>query len=332
LCSLIRRSADQRRLALPPPPIVRDLIDVPVFLDEEYERLLTDFRRRLQSITAYATSLGALPILISPPGNDADFEPNRSYLPAATPRHERDSFRRAFLEARLLEEVDPRKSANCYRELLARQSGFAEAHYRLGALSRRAGDWDAAYRQFLAARNQDGYPMRCLTAFQEVYREVASHHDCIYIDGQTYFHAIARNGLLDDELFQDAMHPSFRGQIALAQAVLYAMAARGACNWPSNLPPIQIDPAECAAHFGLDRAAWEHAARWSHGFYSLVGRLRHDSSARSRRIDEAGLACDRIEAGVSPESVGLVNVGIPAPVPVVSGETREAKSRPLIAH
>ena len=103
---------------------------------------------------------------------------------------------------------------------LARQPGFAETHYRLATLLRKAGEWDEAYRHFIAARDCDGYPMRCLTRFQEVYREVASRHDCIYIDGQSYFHAIGRNGLLDDELFQDAMHPSLRGQIALAQAVL----------------------------------------------------------------------------------------------------------------
>jgi hypothetical protein len=324
LCSLIRRAADERRIAMPPPPIERDLVDVPVYLDEEYPRLLADFRRRLDEIATYASGLGTLLVLISPPGNDADFEPNRSFLPADTPRHERESFRGAFLKARLMEETDPTQSMNRYLELLTRQPGFAETHYRLATLYRKAGLWDDAYRHLVAARDRDGYPMRCLTSFQEVYREVASRHDCIAIDGQSYFHAIGRNGLLDDELFQDAMHPSLRGQIALAQAVLHALQARRACGWPSDsLPPV-IDPSACAAHFGLDQSAWEHAARWSRGFYSLVGRLRYDSSERSRRIDEAGRAGDRIEAGDAPEAVGLANVGIPVAVPFVSGEGRGA--------
>ena len=173
VCGLIRRAADRRRIALPPPEIERELVDVPVFLDEEYSRLLADFRRRLEEMTAYVTRQGALPILISPPGNDADFEPNRSYLPAETPRHEREIFRDSFLEARRLEGSDAPASMKKYRELLARQPGFAEAHYRLATLLREAGVWEEAYLHFIAARDRDGYPMRCLTSFQEVYREIA---------------------------------------------------------------------------------------------------------------------------------------------------------------
>ena len=83
--------------------------------------------------------------------------------------------------------------------------------------------------------------MRCLSEFQQVYRDVASRHDCILIDSQSYFHAIGRHGLLDDELFQDAMHPSLRGQIALAQAVLQQLRASTA-GWAKETPTPVIDP------------------------------------------------------------------------------------------
>jgi hypothetical protein len=327
LCGLIRRSADQCRIALPPPPIERDLVDVPVFAPGEYSRILADFRRRLEEIVSYARNLGTLPILISPPGNDADFEPNRSFLPAGTPPVERESFQRAFLEARRLESADPVASLKKYRELLLWEPGFAETHYRLATLLRNAGEWDESYRHFISARDLDGYPMRCFTAFQEVYRAVASRHDCILIDGQSYFHAIGRNGLLDDELFQDAMHPSLRGQIALAQAVVRAIQERWALEWPAHSSAPVIDPSACAEHFGLGRDTWEHAARWSSGFYGLVGRLRYDSSERSRRIDAGALAADQIKAGVVPEAVGLPNVGVPAPVPLISGEGRSTVAK-----
>ena len=106
ICGLIHRSADRFRIALPPPQVQRDLVDVPVYASDEYPLILADFRRRLEAIVTYASSLGALPILIPPPGNDADFEPNRSFLPPDTPARERDSFGAAFLEARQLEETD----------------------------------------------------------------------------------------------------------------------------------------------------------------------------------------------------------------------------------
>ena len=323
ICGLIRELADRCRIAMPPTPLNRDLIDVPVYTAQEYTRIVADFRRCLEEIVSYVEGLGALPILISPPGNDADFEPNRSYLPAGTSRDERESFRRAFLAVRRLEEADPAQSVRQYRELLVRQRCFAETHFRLATLLRKAGDHEGAYWHFIAARDMDGHPMRCLTAVQEAYREVASRHDCIYIDGQSYFHAIGRNGLLDDELLQDAMHPSLRGHIALAQAVVWSLHGRRALGWAGKDRPTYIDPALCAARFGLDRESWRFVSIWTTGFYKLVSPLRYDRVERIRRIDAAIWAAKKIEAGTDPEALGLLNVGVPVSVPLISGEGRK---------
>jgi len=317
LCGMIRESADKCRLALPPSPDERRLVDVPVYTPLEYATLLLDFRRRLEEMVSYAERIGAVPILILPPANDSGFEPNRSFLLPSTPRGQRESFGRAFLDAHRLEADDPSESMKRYRALLSLQPCFAEAHYRLAKLLERASAWDEAYRHYVAARDLDGYPMRCPTPFQQVYRDVAARHGCILVDGQSYFHAIGRHGLLDDELFQDAMHPSLRGQIALAQAVLHALHERRAFGWAQGSPAPVIDPGRCAAHFGIDRKAWKYLSRWGRTFYSLVGRLRYDASERSRRIDEAEAAADQLAAGVAPERVGMANVGVPAPVPLV---------------
>ena len=244
ISTLMRETADKCRIAIPPSSNTdRALVDVPVYTAAEFQALLLDFRRRLEGMVSYAERIGALPVLILPPANDAGFEPNRSYLPATTPREERNSFRNAFLAARRLEDDDPKKSIARYQALLARQPCFAETHFRLARVLERSGAWDQAYRHYVAARDLDGLPMRCPTPFQEAYREVASRHDCVLIDGQSYFHAIGRHGLLDNDLFQDAMHPSLRGQIALAQAVLHALqagapwAGRAMCPLRSSIPP-----------------------------------------------------------------------------------------------
>src|SRR5262249_25525147 len=138
-----------------------------------------------------------------------------------------------------------------YRELLDRQPGFAETHYRLGVLLARGGAWDEAYRHFVSARDLDGLPMRCPSPFQQAYRDVAAGHRAgtVLVDGQALFHAIGPHGLLTDDLFYDAMHPSLRGHIALAQAILEALHARRAFGWPTDAPAPRVDPAECAAHF-----------------------------------------------------------------------------------
>ena len=78
-----------RRVNRPPPRrVTRNLIDVPAFTAGESARLLDDFARRLDAIAAYAHSVGALPIIIVPPSNQADYEPNRSVLLPGTRKAE----------------------------------------------------------------------------------------------------------------------------------------------------------------------------------------------------------------------------------------------------
>jgi hypothetical protein len=221
------------------------------------------------------------------------------------------------LAIRQLEAVDSAAARQAYRALLARQPCFAEAHYRLAELLEQSGEWEEAYRQYIEARDLDGMPMRCPSSFQQAYRDVASRHGCILIDGQSYFHAIGRHGLLDDELFQDAMHPSLRGQIALAQAVLVALQKRHAFGWSAESPIPVIDPSQVASHFGIDKSAWRTIAMWWKGFNELVTPLRYDRNMRSRKRAAAIAAVDQLDAGIAPETIGLPNVGTPAAIPVI---------------
>jgi hypothetical protein len=319
LCGLIRRTAEKCRIAIPPPTNgYRALVDAPAFTTTEYITLLLDFRRRLEAIVSYAERVGALPVLILPPASDGGFEPNRSFLPAATPRAERASFARDFLAARRTEDLDPRDAQAAYRALLARQPGFAEAHYRLAQLLEREGSFEEAYGHYVLSRDLDGYPMRCPLAFQDAYREVAARHRCILIDGQSYFHAIGRHGLLNDGLFHDAMHPSLRGQIALAQAVLLALRARRAFGWPKDSSEPTIDPVGCAKHFGLGPAVWRRICLWGIMFYDKASPARYDPATRLAKKVTFAVATERIEAGEAPEALGLPNIGTPEPVPAVT--------------
>jgi hypothetical protein len=329
LCVLIRESADRCRIALPPPPdTTRNLIDVPNYTAIEYTTILADFRRRLELLVSHTEQVGAMPVLILPAANDAGFEPNRSFLAPTTPRAEREAFEQEFLAARKIETIDSTIAIKRYRALVARHPCFAETHYRLAHLLEQAAEWDEAYQHYIAARDLDGMPMRCLSPFQEVYSEVAARHGCILIDTQTYFHAIGRHGLLDDELFQDAMHPSLRGQIALAQGVLGALHSRHAFGWPEDSAVPIIDPAECIAHFGIDKDAWQRIALWGKGFNEIMSPLRYDTSLRSRKREASIAGAAKIDAGIAPEAVGLPNVGAPAGIPSIAKEFELAPQSP----
>jgi hypothetical protein len=258
-------------------------------------------------------------VLIVAAANDAGFEPNRSVLPATLKRAAREAFRRDVLAARRLEETDPAAAIATYRGLVDRQPGFAETHYWLAVLFDHTGEREGADRHFIAARDHDGYPVRCPTEFQDVYRELAARHDIIMVDARAELHAVGRRGLLDDGLFQDAMHPSLRGQIAVAQAVLRGLRAHRAFGWPEAILAPIIDPAECQIRFAMGREAWKKVCLWGVHFANFADGLRYDSTLRVQKKQAYANAYNRLVAGGAPEALGLPNIGTPEPVPVVTG-------------
>jgi lysophospholipase L1-like esterase len=311
VCNLIRETAEKFRVGLVPPRGLRaPLVDSPAYTPAEYAGRLADFRRRLDAIASYSERIGALAILVVPPSNDAQFDPNRSFLPAETTRDGREAFAREFLTARRAETAEPARAAELYRTLLLKQPLFAETHYRLACLLERAGKWAEAYEQFIEARDLDGLPMRCMTPFQNAYRDVAASHDCVIVDGQALFHAIGPHGLLDDHLFMDAMHPSLRGQVALAQRILDAIAARGALGWPNSARAPRIDLVACAAHFALQASDWKLIARRGYMFQWGTVTLRHDRRQREAKMVQFADAAKRLADGEPAETLGLVNLGV----------------------
>jgi lysophospholipase L1-like esterase len=317
ICQLLREARDQALVAAPPPPRSCALVDVPSYTAEQFRERLADFRRRTERILSDLANSGVLTIVIVPPGNDAGFEPNRSVLPPVTPHQEREAFTRSFLEVRALESTDPHKSIERYRALLAEQPGFAETHFRLARLLQQTGAYEEAYREYVQARDLDGHPMRCPTPFQDICRQLAPRFGAVLVDGQKVFHAHHPHGLLDDNLFNDGMHPSFEGTVTLAQAVLAALRERHAFGWPTSLPAPSLKLADCANHFDVTIATWKNVCRFAAGFYRITRRIRFDPAEREakERLYLNGLnrllnSLNRLETGLSPDQLDVPGVGI----------------------
>jgi lysophospholipase L1-like esterase len=310
LCCFLRESRDQALIAERPPLRPRLLADAPSHTAAQRQERLEDFRRRLEAILADLKAAGVLTILIVPPGNDSDFEPNRSVLPPQTPRSERDAFCCLVHEARTLEPIDPELSIRRYQGLITRQPGFAEIHFRLARLMERDGTYEEAYREYILARDLDGHPTRCLTAFQDVYRELAPRYGAILVDGQAVFHARHPHGLLDDFLFNDGMHPSLEGQVALAESVLAGLKQHQAFGWPASCPAPSIELAACASHFDVTPAAWKAVCRFTAGFYWTMLRIRFDPTEREAKAQQHENGLRRLEAGDSPDLLDLAGIGL----------------------
>jgi hypothetical protein len=310
LCRLVYEETNRKLLAHAPSVVRHRLIDPPLCTASEAEAVLDDFRRRLDAMAAYAARVGALAVLIIPPGNEAGFAPNRSCLHGAS-AGERAAVARAFDAARAAED-DPRRGAALYAALLARHPEFAEAHFRLARQLEALGDPGAARTHYVAARDLDGFPQRCTTPFHDAYRAVAARRGALLVDGPAELRKLSPTGILDDNLFHDPQHPALAGHVALAHAVLRGLRQRGAFGWTRGPVPAP-GPAECAAHFGLGPAEWATACNRVKWFFSVVAQNRFDPSARLAKSERFDRAAQQVTAGTPPERTGIPGLGVSPP-------------------
>lgn len=307
LCRLIYEATNRKLLAASPGVVKHELIDPPLCSASEAAAIQADFHRRLDAIAAYCRRLDALPVLVIPPGNEAGFAPNRSWIHGANSSEERARFTRDFEAARQA-ETDPRRSIALYEALLARHPEFAEAHFRLARQLGKVGAWDEARAHYVRARDEDGFPQRTTTPFENAYRAVAARRGAVLIDGPAELRALSPTGVLDDNLFHDPQHPALAGHVALARAVLRELKARGAFGVERGPAP-KLEPAECASHFRLGPDEWSTNCSRVSWFYTVVAKNRFDPSerlAKSRRFAEAA---EQIKAGTAPEDLGVPGLG-----------------------
>jgi len=267
------------------------LVDVPVYTAKEYAERHREFGLRLAAIVTYFEWIGAQVVLVIPPGNDAGFEPNRSFLASNTPRGERERFANQFVAARAAEATDPALAEKMYRQLLDSQPQFAESHFRLARLLENSGKWDEAFEHYVAARDLDGLPMRLPSDFQQLYKDVASRHPrAILVDGPGEFHASSDHGLIGDSLFSDGLHPSLNGYVILARGILTRLHERKVFPWAAQAPAPSLTALECANRFQMDARKWQSVCEYSAWFYRRTAYIRHDPAERlgkAKYYDEA---------------------------------------------
>ena len=305
-CQLAYETISKNRLDVGPSMRGRHtLIDSPQCSAAEASEIGRDFEARLEAITAYCEQIGAVPLLIIPPANEADYEPSRSTLPAIVSQEDRTMLEREWSEVRAGKASDALLTAERYRKILDRHPGFAEAHFRLARLEEAAGHRTAAALHYLAALENDGLPVRCPARLRAAYERVAARHArCVLIDGRAELATASPRRLLDDHVIQDTHHPTLLGQTALAQAVLRELARRNVLG-PSFRKAGPFDAGDCARHFGLDAEKWATMCDRTSEHYRRVAGYRYDPAERLEKARRYAEAARRIRSGVPPERAGI---------------------------
>jgi hypothetical protein len=313
LLRLARENRDKQQVGIIPTKTfgaIETVVGRPVCTRADAELLFADFQRRLEAIVADCEAIGCLPVLIIPPGNDAA-DPSQSYARPETRVKARREFFRRLTEIRSVEARNPAGAIAAYREILAEQPTHAQTHHRLARLLESAGEFSDAHRHYLLARDHDGLPMRCSTRLEAAYRAVARRHErnVILLDGPAVLLAESRHGILDNHLFHDNVHPTLRGHVALAKAVLSGFKARAAFGWPTSTRAPVLATDRVAVEFDVDTAAWATVCQRTAAHYGRLASLLFDPAERIAWRDRYVQAAHSIEAGASPESTRLPGLG-----------------------
>jgi hypothetical protein len=312
LCCLMYETLSKNRLDGPPPLMSRHrLIDAPMFTPSERADVVDNFRRRLEAIVAWSERVGAVPILVIEPGDEAGYPPNRSLLPAFASTEERGWVEERYQAARSAESMGEwGRAEGLYREMTDRQPSFAEGHFRLARVLDRSGRFAEALDHYLAARDLDGMPFRCIAAFGDIYRETAARHPkSILVDGPAELRAICPRGIVDGHAMQDGHHASLRGIDAISRSILRELRARGALDWTAGDVP-QIEPADVAEHFGLDRSRWLAVCDWGRTFYRWVSGFRFDVAEHVTNAERFEECSRKIAAGEAPDALGFERLSL----------------------
>jgi hypothetical protein len=317
LFRLVQENLEKERVGMIPSRSLgprETLVGRPICTPEEQAAIVADFARRLEAIVADCLRIGALPILIIPPGNDV-WDPNQSFADPATRQDQREALFRRLTALRAQEAGDAQDAIAAYREIVAAQPTLAEAHYRLARLLAASGSFTEAQRHYLLARDHDGLPIRCLTPLEEAYHRVARRHEpgVVLVDGPAVLRARSQHGILDERLFHDNAHPNLGAYLALAEAVLGQLKARGAFGWPESTPVPAIDPRRLAAEIGLDVGAWATVCQRTASQLNRLACVPYDPAERIRLRDQYATAAQRIHTGTPPEDAGIPGVGLGRP-------------------
>lgn len=189
--------------------------------DERWQaRVIAQYRQNLLRMIDIARRCEAKIVLVTPASNEKDCSPFKSeLLPSAASD-------RATMEALLISGDQAAAQENfllaetTLRQAIKLDSGYADAHYRLGRVLLAQKKNAAAAEEFQQAIDCDVCPLRAVGAIERTAREVAKETSTVLVDFNTRLRQLAQsqNGstIFGNELFLDHVHPTIEVNRLLA--------------------------------------------------------------------------------------------------------------------
>lgn len=284
----------------------RSLIDRPLatqkILDVRRER----FRLQYEELAQFCQKNAIPTVWFLPAATEAGFEPNRSILPAHFSDKQRRNLHLLYEKARDLElREEYSAAAKLYRQGVEDFPSFAEFHFRLGNCLLKLQEFKEAQRHLTLARELDANPVRMQTPYRQAIIDVAEQYGIVTIDAAAHLRSQTPNGILDESVFLDDVHPSLRGISILSHAAAQALAPYYEEHFDLATTELkQVSVVEMISSMGLtgDELAKSYS-RLAAGL-DLRQRLRFDDRLKIQEAERFREIADRLTSGeITPEEV-----------------------------
>ena len=120
----------------------------------------------------------------------------------------------------------------------ASNANSADFHYQLGQHYQQRGQPEQARTQFMLAKEHDLLRFRAPEAINQKIRELASRYNATLVDTEAAFIANSPDGLIDNNLLLEHLHPNVQGYFLLADSFYKALGRNQALgSWQKPVPP-----------------------------------------------------------------------------------------------
>jgi tetratricopeptide (TPR) repeat protein len=171
---------------------------------------------------------------------------------------------------------------------VAAGSGSAAQRYEHARELDRAGRFEEARAEYLAAKDRDELRFRAPESFNALIRELAAADGATLVDVQGALAAVSRNGIIGAELMLEHVHPNVEGYFRLATAYYPAIMA-----W-AGAPTVAVDDATARREMPLteiDRLSGEYrVAVLKNDWPFVTARQSTNIPAAANRIEEIAQA------------------------------------------
>lgn len=122
-------------------------------------------------------------------------------------------------------------------EALRLDDTSADGYYLQGHLLEARGEYAAAQKSYLAAKDRDQLRFRAPEVFNDVIRQLAQAHGAEVVDVQAVLRKESKNGIIGKDLMLEHLHPNIRGYFLLTDAYYDALQQRGMIGaWDHSIP------------------------------------------------------------------------------------------------